>query len=54
MSELYSRMDEELEQRLQEAATVGVGFDVPAPKLLQTFCGATRCNSSVDRVKYLS
>ena len=35
MSELYSRMDEELEQRLQEAETVGVGFDVPvyvAPK----------------------
>jgi hypothetical protein len=32
MSELYSRMDEELEQRLQEAEIVGVGFDVPAPK----------------------
>jgi integrase len=31
MSELYSRMDEELEQRLQEAEAVGVGFDVPAP-----------------------
>ena len=30
MSELYSRMDEELEQRLQEAEVVGVGFDVPA------------------------
>ena len=30
MSELYSRMDEELEQRLQEAEIVGVGFDVPA------------------------
>jgi hypothetical protein len=30
MSELYSRMDEELEQRLQEAETVGVGFDVLA------------------------
>jgi integrase len=29
-SELYSRMDEELEQRLQEAKTVGVGFEVPA------------------------
>ena len=29
MSELYSRMDEELEQRLQEAELVGVGFDVP-------------------------
>jgi hypothetical protein len=24
-------MDEELEQRLQEAELVGVGFDVPAP-----------------------
>jgi len=32
MSEIYSRMDEELEQRLQEAEIVGVGFDVPAPK----------------------
>ena len=30
MSELYSRMDEELEQRLHEAEIVGVGFDVPA------------------------
>jgi integrase len=35
MSELYSRMDEELELRLQEAEIVSVGFDVPvyvAPK----------------------
>jgi len=30
MSELYSRMDAELEQRLQEAETVGVGFEIPA------------------------
>ena len=30
MSELYSRMDEELEQRLQEAETVRVGFDLLA------------------------
>ena len=30
MSELYSRMDEELELRLQEAEIVGVGFLVPA------------------------
>jgi integrase len=30
MSELYSRMDEELEQRLHEAEIVGIGFDVPA------------------------
>jgi hypothetical protein len=30
MSELYSRMDEELEQRLQESEIVGVGFDVSA------------------------
>jgi integrase len=30
MSELYSRMDQELEQRLQEAEMVGVGFDVRA------------------------
>ena len=30
MSELYSRMDEELELRLQEAEVVGVGFVVPA------------------------
>jgi hypothetical protein len=33
MSELYSRMDEELELRLAEADAVGVGFEVPiAPK----------------------
>lgn len=33
MSELYSRMDEELELRLAEADVVGVGFDIPiAPK----------------------
>jgi hypothetical protein len=30
MSELYSRIDEELEQRLHEAEIVSVGFDVPA------------------------
>jgi hypothetical protein len=30
MSELYSRLDEELELRLQEAESVGIGFDVPA------------------------
>jgi integrase len=30
MSELYSRMDEELDLRLQEAETVGVGFTIPA------------------------
>jgi integrase len=39
MSELYSRMDEELEQRLQEAETVGVGFTIPAdvaPKCSKT------------------
>lgn len=33
MSELYSRLDEELELRLAEAKGMGVGFDVPiAPK----------------------
>jgi hypothetical protein len=31
MSELYSRLDEDLTTRLQEAEIVGVGFDVPAP-----------------------
>jgi hypothetical protein len=37
MSELYSRMDEELELRLAEADTVGVGFEVPvAPKCSET------------------
>lgn len=30
MSEVNSRMDEELEPRLQEAEVVGVGFVVPA------------------------
>ena len=30
MSELYSRMDHELELRLQEAESFGVGFTVPA------------------------
>jgi integrase len=33
MSELYSRLDEELELRLAEAETMGVGFEIPiAPK----------------------
>jgi integrase len=38
MSELYSRMDEELEQRLEEAETVGVGFEIPdvAPNCSKT------------------
>ena len=39
MSELYSRMDEELEQRLLEAQAVGVGFTVPTdlpPKCSKT------------------
>jgi integrase len=31
MSELYSRLDEDLTTRLREAEIVGVGFDVPAP-----------------------
>jgi hypothetical protein len=38
-AKLYSRMDEELEQRVQEAEIVGVGFDVPAyaaPKCSKT------------------
>jgi integrase len=30
MSELYSRMDEELDQRLREAEIVAVGFTIPA------------------------
>jgi hypothetical protein len=40
MSELYSRMDEELEQRLREAEIVGVGFEIPAyvaPKCSKIF-----------------
>jgi hypothetical protein len=42
MSELYSRMDEELEQRLHEAEIVGVGFEIPA-------CVAPKCSKiSVD------
>jgi len=37
MSELYSRLDEELELRLAEAETMGVGFDIPiAPKYSET------------------
>jgi hypothetical protein len=31
MSELYSRLDEDLTTRLREAEIVGVGFEVPAP-----------------------
>ena len=31
MSELYSRLDEDLATRLQEAEIVGIGFEVPAP-----------------------
>jgi integrase len=37
MSELYSRLDEELELRLVEAEAMGVGFNVPiAPKCSET------------------
>jgi len=37
MSELYSRLDEELELRLVEAETMGVGFEIPiAPKCSET------------------
>lgn len=39
MSELYSRMDEELELRLAEAEQMGVGFEIPAyvaPKCSKT------------------
>jgi len=37
MSELYSRLDEELELRLAEAEAMGVGFDIPiAPKCSET------------------
>jgi hypothetical protein len=32
MSQLYSRLDEDLATRLREAEIVGVGFDVPAPR----------------------
>ena len=40
MSGLYSRMDEELEQRLHEAEIVGVGFEIPtyvAPRCSKIF-----------------
>jgi integrase len=37
MSELYSRLDEELELRLAEAEAMGVGFEIPiAPKCSET------------------
>ena len=37
MSELYSRLDEELELRLAEAETMGVGFEIPiAPRCSET------------------
>jgi hypothetical protein len=37
MSELYSRLDEGLELRLEEAEAMGVGFDIPiAPKCSET------------------
>jgi integrase len=33
MSELYSRMEFELERRLVEAENIGVGFTVPTPEI---------------------
>jgi hypothetical protein len=36
MSELYSQMDEELEQRIQEAEIVGVGLDIPVHVALKS------------------
>jgi integrase len=49
MSELYSRLDEELDLRLAEAAAVGVGFEVPiAPK-----CSKISEESAVELVLQL-
>jgi hypothetical protein len=37
MSELYSRLDEELELRLKEAEHMGLGFEIPiAPRCSKT------------------
>jgi hypothetical protein len=40
MSGLYSRMDEELDQRLVEAEVVGIGFVVPAPNAPKNYHAA--------------
>jgi len=47
MSELYSRMDEELEQRIQEAEIVGVGLSVPVQVALK---GSKESVKSVNAV----
>ncbi len=39
MSELYSRLDEELELRLAEAETMGVGFEIPFAPNAPRNCG---------------
>lgn len=47
MSELYSRMNQELEQRHAEADLVGVGFDVPAPNAPK-FSAQTSAQQELD------
>jgi integrase len=49
MSEIYSRMDEELEQRLDEAELVGVGFDIPSPQaLVAPKCSKTSLETKLE------
>jgi hypothetical protein len=49
MSELYSRMDEELEQRLDQAELVGVGFDIPSLQaLVAPKCSKTSLETKLE------
>jgi len=49
MSEVYSRMDEELEQRLDEAELVGVGFEIPSLQaLVAPKCSKTSLETKLE------
>jgi integrase len=46
MSELYSRMEFELERRLAEAENIGVGFTVPASEIAPNAPNCSKCSKS--------
>lgn len=46
MSELYTRMEFELERRLAEAENIGVGFKVPASEIDPNAPNCSKCSQS--------
>lgn len=51
MSELYSRMEFELERRLAEADRVGAGFNVPSLAMKLMSCSKCSKNSEMQEVE---